>query len=95
MPIVTERLGSSMLMAEAGEGRPDRPACPDGDVPDARHGDDLAGPGFLGVHAVQGLGDVQLAMRAGSLLPSRRHHATIWPRRMVPCTTRHSASRPK
>ena len=32
---------------------------------------------------------------AGSIVPSARHHATAWPRRIVPLRTRQSASRPR
>ena len=34
-------------------------------------------------------------MRTLSTVPSVRHQATVWPLRMVPSCTRHSASRPR
>ena len=33
-------------------------------------------------------------MRTSSMVPSARHHATVWPLRIVPWRTRHSARRP-
>ena len=34
-------------------------------------------------------------IRTRSMVPSVRHQATVWPLRMVPSRTRHSASRPR
>jgi hypothetical protein len=61
IPIVIDRLGSSMVMRrqragvlDVGEGLADR------DVGDAGDGDDLTGSDLVGVDALEGLGDVQL-----------------------------------
>ena len=97
MPIVTEIDGlvdadhrQRARVVGVGERLADR------DVGDAGDGDDVAGPGLLGVDAVERLGDVELGdLRARSIVPSARHQAISWPRRIVPWCTRHSARRPR
>ena len=53
------------------------------------------GPASSAVDAVERLGHVQLGRSSTrSIVPSARHQATCWPRRIVPLRTRQSASRP-
>ena len=67
----------------------------DGDVGQAGDRDDLAGTRRLDRHAVERLGDVELAhLGRTRCVPSARHQATVCPRAMVPSCTRQMARRP-
>ena len=52
------------------------------------------GPASVGVDAGHTFSHVQLGDLHRCTEPSRRHHATVWPRSIAPSCTRHSASRP-
>ena len=62
---------------------------------DACDRDDLARPSLLGVDAVERLGHEELGDLRPLDRPVARHHAIGCPRRIVPWTTRQSASRPR
>ena len=96
MPMVIDRLGSSMVMTGSGPGVVGvGQRLADGDLGDAGDGDDLARPGLVGRHPVERLGHVQLGdlgVDDRAVGPAPGDQLVLADRARL--RTRHSARRP-